>query len=124
MNHSQKEKQKTTTKTTTRITKLSFALLTSSLLVLSSIAAVQLFVSDNNNAAFAAENCTETVDEETQTVELVCHEGGGGRVEGDDGAVLRSGGDEGDEDLTILAVPDRSLDAGGGGSKPVPDEGG
>ena len=49
MNYSQKEKRKPTA---IRITKLSFVLLTSALLVLSSIAAVQLLAT-NNNVAFA-----------------------------------------------------------------------
>ena len=93
MNDSQKEKQKTTT-ATTRITKLSIGLL-ASVIVLSSMAAAQLFVSDNINAAFAAggnvRNCKETTDEQTQTVEIVCS-GGGGLHSEDPDTLLQSGG--------------------------------
>ena len=75
-NDLQQEKQKTTT-ATTRITKLSIGLL-ASVIVLSSIAAAQLFVSDNN-AAFAAPDrdpCTST------DTGFTCIEAGGGRSGG------------------------------------------
>jgi hypothetical protein len=48
--NSQKEKGKTTITITPRITKLSIVLLTSALLVLSSITAARLFVTDNSAA--------------------------------------------------------------------------
>ena len=142
--------------TTTRITKLYTVLLTSAAIVLSSIAAAQLFVSDNN-AAFAAINCevtdTDGTIEETcvggtsihaeftggegarstctsdsstpDAFECIASGGMGGTFEDDDG--LHAGGGGGRSDCTFN--PDAgeticSLQVGGGGSKPVPDEGG
>ena len=77
MNHSQEEKpnKSTTITTTTSITKLSFVLLTSAVLVLSSIAVAQPLLVINDNAAFAVVNCGETVTDGIS--EEACSGGGG-----------------------------------------------
>ena len=77
------QKNSVNTALTTRMTKLSFVLLTSALLVLSSIAAAQLLVTDNN-VAFAAQDCDVT-EETEETVEFVCSGGVGGRSVGQGG---------------------------------------
>lgn len=73
MNYSQKEKQKTTT-VTIKISKLSFVMLVSAVLALSSIAAAQL-LSTNNNAAFAALRCSEEPPTSEGTVDFQCSGG-------------------------------------------------
>lgn len=77
------KKNNVNTALTTRITKLSFVLLTSALLVLSSIAAAQL-PGTNSNVAFAAQDCDVT-EETEETVEFVCIGGVGGRSSGQGG---------------------------------------
>jgi hypothetical protein len=101
-NHSQKEKQKTATMTK-RITKLSSALLTSALLVLSSIAAAQIFVTPNN-AAFAEFKCSEEPPTSEGTVDTQCS--GGGRLTNAEDAPV--GGFGGHSTCTI----DTSTDVG------------
>ncbi len=114
MNYWQKGKQKTTT-ITTKVSKLSSVLLTSSLLVLSSITAAQLLVSDNTNAAFAALNC-DTVTTEG-TFEYTCTGGGGGD------AGFQDGGGGGQTTCTTDTGEDFDCTTLGGGSGSKPDSG-
>ncbi|HKH86962.1 MAG TPA: hypothetical protein VKA40_10465 [Nitrososphaera sp.] len=144
--------------TTTRMAKLSFTLLTSSLLVLSSIAAAQLFVS-NSNAAFAEVNCDEPIETDgtieqtcsggnafsrvdaegrggfgghsTCTADLsaeteTCTGGGGSGISfGPFGSGNDAGGGGGRSTCTFdnpTGEQSCSFEAGGGGSKPLPDE--
>jgi hypothetical protein len=156
MNHWQKEKQKTITMSKTT---LSFVVLTSAVIVLSSIAAAQQLLVTNSNTAFAEPNhepCTSTeidgILEETcsggsafgEESEAIGGSGGHGTCtldkstdiadctfSGGTGFTLgpgsEAGGSGGRSTYTEdLSTGDRtySFDAGGGGIKPVPDEGG
>jgi uncharacterized membrane protein YgcG len=101
-NDSQENKQKTTT-TTTRITKKLSVGLLASVIVLSSIAAAQLFVSDKNTA-FAAVNCNET--------ETVCS-GGGATTISDDGTHRDTG--SGSHSICTTDASSQTCTTSGGG---------
>jgi hypothetical protein len=152
IDHWQKKKQKTMM----RKTRLSFVVLTSAVIVLSSIGAAQLLVT-NSNAAFAEVNCEAT--ETDGTIEQTCSGGnafsrsgaeglggfgghstctadlsaetstctGGGGVGFTPGPGSEAGGAGGRSTCTFdnpTGEQSCSFEAGGGGSKPVPDEGG
>lgn len=99
---------------TTKITRLSTVLLVSSVLVLSSIAAVQLVLlatNNSNNAAYAKDNCEVTETEELR--ESVCS--GGNGVGPDDPCCVGGAGSRSILITDQSTHTETNINSGGGG---------